>query len=67
MEDDFLQQLIKQEEFTLDEKAHINKGYIVDTNLTFGGRDLHKTSVIHDLESIRAQIATRKQTVEDNG
>lgn len=67
MEDDFLQQLIKQEEFTLDEKVHVNKGYVVDTNLTFGGRDLHKTSVIHDLESIRAQIASRKQTTADNG
>ena len=67
MEDDFLQQLIKQEEFTLDKKAHVNKDYVIDTNLTFGGRDLHKTSVIHDLESIRAQIASRKQTTEDNG
>ena len=67
MEDDFLQQLIKQEEFTLDKKAHVTKDYVVDTNLTFGGRDLHKTSVIHDLESIRAQIASRKQTTEDNG
>ena len=36
-------------------------------DLTFGGRDLHKTSVIHDLESVRAQIASRKQTAVNNG